>query len=92
MLLSASNPFMRVGITSLSVGAAGEHGAILGLGQTASSLARMLAPLMAGVAQQGISDDGPALIGALAAVVGTLCIIFCIPRHSSSSYVKDKSA
>jgi len=92
MLLSATNPFMRVGITSLSLGESNEdHGAILGLGQTSSSLARMFAPLAAGLAQQGFAEDGPALFGAIAAFLGALCIIFFIPRQTGTSYVKDKS-
>ena len=51
MLMSAVNPFQRVGIVALSLNDTEDPGAILGLGQTATSLARMLGPAAAGLAQ-----------------------------------------
>jgi len=85
MLLSASNAFLRVGITSLSLIDEKDHGAILGLGQTATSLSRMLAPLMAGIAQQGFSEDGPAIIAAASSLFGVACVVFCVPRPTLPS-------
>lgn len=63
----------------------------MGLGQTATSLARMLAPAMAGLAQT-YSDDGPALLGAVAAFLGIFCTIFMISLPSSPVYVKEKTS
>ncbi|CAG7834522.1 unnamed protein product [Allacma fusca] len=93
VLVSAVNPFQRVGITALSLTSTEDPGAILGLGQTATSLARMLAPVMAGAAQT-ISDDGPALLGSFSALVAIICTIFLIPSDltpAPNPYVKEKT-
>jgi len=69
LVQSAADPFLRVGITSMSLEGHDDSGTILGLGQTATSLSRMLAPFVAGIAQT-VSEDGPAVIGTIAALFG----------------------
>ncbi len=49
-----------------------DYGTILGLGQTATSLSRMLAPFVAGISQKYISDDGPAIMGTICGVIGLI--------------------
>ena len=90
VLVSAVNPFQRVGIAALSLVGTEDPGAVLGLGQTATSLARMLAPTMSGLAQT-FSDDGPALLGAITAFAGIIFTLCLIPANlTSKSYVKVK--
>jgi hypothetical protein len=48
-----------------------DPGTILGLGQTATSSSRMIAPLVAGLSQS-LSDDGPNAVGAVAAFMALL--------------------
>lgn len=70
--VSALNPFLRVGITALSL--EGHHedlGTILGLSQSATSLARMISPTAAGLALSA-SNDGPFLLAAISSVCGII--------------------
>lgn len=77
LLQSGADPFLRVGITSMSLDGHDDFGTILGLGQSATSLSRMLAPFIAGVAQTYLSDqDGPAIIGFTAALLGLIWSYF----------------
>lgn len=73
--VSALNPFLRVGITAVSLeNHQNDVGAILGLGQSATSLARMISPTAAGISF-GMSSDGPFLLAAISAVLGIIATL-----------------
>ncbi|XP_022252012.1 major facilitator superfamily domain-containing protein 9-like isoform X2 [Limulus polyphemus] len=73
--LCISNAVGRVSITKITVDRChkDEIGAVVGLGQSITSLARMLSPLVAGVAQS-ISIHGPGVSGAGSAAVGAVIL------------------
>jgi len=88
---SAADPFLRVGITSMSLEGHADPGTILGLGQTATSLSRMLAPFMAGLSQAA-SNDGPNVIGALSSFIGLVGLYFlCRSKDSFGHHEKKVS-
>lgn len=72
---SALNTFLRVGVTTVSLdGHENEIGTILGLGQSATSVARMVSPTLAGIAFE-VSPDGPFLVAAISAVLGIIASV-----------------
>jgi hypothetical protein len=50
-------------------------GALLGLGASVLSVARMLSPALGGVAVAGVGDEGPAVLGAALAALAVLIMI-----------------
>ena len=74
--LSIENSINRVCITDLSVKRSNvsNTGALLGLSSSLMSMARAIAPFIAGLTQE-VSHKGPGLIGVVSAALGCLCII-----------------
>lgn len=70
--LCFSTAVIRVSSTAVTIGRCrpSQVGSITGFGQSIASVARMVTPLVAGVAQE-TSLYGPGLVGTLAATVGT---------------------
>ena len=82
--LSISTAISRVCSTNLTIlrGHGQETGALLGLGASILSIARMMAPFLGGVAQE-VHVSGPALLGAVCAILATL-VLFVVPQDSSN--------
>jgi len=92
---SAVDPFLRVGITALSLDSNEDTGAILGLGQTATSLSRMLAPVTAGAVQTLYGTDGPNFVGAASAYLGltmAAALVHILSSRQRNKYVMKKTS
>ncbi|ODM98667.1 Major facilitator superfamily domain-containing protein 9 [Orchesella cincta] len=75
VIVSALNPFLRVGITAVSLeGHHSDIGTILGFSQSATSMARMISPTAAGLALS-MSTDGPFLLAAVSSICGIIATL-----------------
>ncbi|CAL8111458.1 unnamed protein product [Orchesella dallaii] len=75
VIVSALNPFLRVGITAVSLeGHHSDIGTILGFSQSATSMARMISPTAAGIALS-MSTDGPFLLAAVSSICGIVATL-----------------
>ena len=86
--LSISTAITRVCSTNLTIarGHGQETGALLGLGASILSIARMMAPFLGGLAQE-VDVSGPALLGATFAGLGTLVLVL-VPQEGKGQKVK----
>ena len=89
--LSLANAIARVAMTNVTIqrGSSEQTGALLGLGASVLSVARMMAPLVAGVAQE-YHVSGPALVGAVFAAVGA-AVMFYAARATVNVSRKNKT-
>ena len=80
--LGISNAIAHVCVTNLTIerGRGQETGALLGLGASVLSIARMLSPALGGLMQE-IHISGPALLGAVCAATGVLVQIV-VPQEN----------
>ena len=75
--LSLCNAVARVCMTNLTIQRGGHHdiGALLGLGASVLSVARMLSPFIGGVAQE-LHISGPGIVGCISAGLGVSIMLF----------------
>ena len=82
--LSLANAVARVTSTNLTIdrGYGQEIGALLGLGASTLSIARMLAPVLGGIAQE-LYISGPGLLGAISAGGGVMVLGLVSQKNST---------
>lgn len=80
--LGISNAITRVCVTNLTLerGRGQETGALLGLGASVLSIARMLAPALGGIMQE-VHMSGPAMLGAVCAVASVVLLLI-VPQDN----------
>ena len=90
--LGISNAIARVCVTNLTIerGRGQETGALLGLGASVLSMARMLSPALGGVMQE-IHMSGPALLGVVCAAVGVLVQVIVPQENKTPQCDKSKT-
>ncbi|XP_004844531.1 major facilitator superfamily domain-containing protein 9 [Heterocephalus glaber] len=91
-LLSFSTAVGRTCVTDLqlTVGGARASGTVIGVGQSVTAVARIIAPLLSGVAQE-LSPRGPPGLGAGLALVAVLIMLFNKPHSGGARSGKLKS-
>ncbi|EHB02410.1 Major facilitator superfamily domain-containing protein 9 [Heterocephalus glaber] len=91
-LLSFSTAIGRTCVTDLqlTVGGARASGTVIGVGQSVTAVARIIAPLLSGVAQE-LSPRGPPGLGAGLALVAVLIMLFNKPHSGGARSGKLKS-
>ena len=89
--LGVSNAIARVCVTNLTIerGKGQETGALLGLGASVLSIARMLSPALGGVMQE-IHMSGPALLGVVCAACGVLVQVV-VPQDNRKPQPSDRT-
>ena len=88
--LGLVNAVARVASTKLTVTRGHGHdvGALLGIGASITSIARMISPTLGGVAQE-FSMSGPAFVGAMFALT-TIIFMLVVPQNDSSESKEKK--
>ncbi|GAB6026730.1 Major facilitator super [Chamberlinius hualienensis] len=87
LILSISTSFLRVCLSTVLAERCQKDklGAVLGLGQSVTSVARMLAPVAGGVALQ-MGSYGPGLVGSITSTIGlALSVYLCVSPVSKST-------
>ncbi|KAF5926223.1 hypothetical protein HPG69_011350 [Diceros bicornis minor] len=91
-LLSFTTAIGRTCITDLqlTVGGAQASGTLIGMGQSVTAVARVIAPLLSGLAQE-VSPCGPPSLGAALALVAIIIMSLKRPRYGGDGSDKVKS-
>ena len=82
--LGVANAVARVCVTNITIerGKGQETGALLGLGASVLSIARMLSPAIGGVAQEA-HMSGPGMVGSIFAVAG-VTVLLIVPQDTTA--------